>query len=208
METPDTPLLINMDETGVPFYLYSETTIDTVGVKHVHYRTANSEDVKCTAVLTIANDGTKLMPLAIFSGMGTYLIKGLKADNCYFIFSGVQNRCNLNVELMKYWIEKVYKPFYEERCKEDYPLLILDNYSPHKILPSTFPHLFLPPNTTSQLQPLDVYVNKPFKSKIKTYWEEWMSQNYNTTKNGYYKRADRNLMLNWIERAWASIDSE
>ncbi len=42
----------------------------------------------------------------------------------------------------------------------------------------------IPGGLTSQLQPLDVCLNKPFKDRMRAMWSEWIASDAVTTTNG------------------------
>ncbi|EEC16950.1 POGO family transposase, putative [Ixodes scapularis] len=64
----------------------------------------------------------------------------------------------------------------------------------------------IPGGMTSQLQPLDVCINKPFKDHIRRLYMEWMrSGEPEVTPAGRLKRASPALLSVWIAEAWACI---
>ena len=71
-------------------------------------------------------------------------------------------------------------------------LLIYDSATPHltpevKKLVNSYSQLgVIPGGLTKKLQPLDIPVNKSFKSKIRYQWEQWMMNVYHSfTKIGF-----------------------
>jgi hypothetical protein len=110
-------------------------------------------------------DGTKLPPLIIFK------IKNIPQGN---FPSGVIIRANptgwMNETEMLYWIENVWTR--RERLSNPQSLLVLDSFSAH-IVDSVKRRFgekntniaIIPGGLSSRLQPLDVSVNKSFKSK-------------------------------------------
>jgi len=82
------------------------------------------------------------------------------------------------------WIEKVLKPYVQDCPVGITPLLYLDSYKCHmmssvvnKIEDMGVQVEHIPGGCTSLIQPVDVGINKPFKDRIKNYWEEWMVEN-------------------------------
>ncbi len=67
----------------------------------------------------------------------------------------------------------------------------------------------IPGGMTSLLQPLDVSVNKPVKSRLRQYWTDWMvdgPKHYNA--GGKRKSPTREDVLQWIADAWGTISSD
>ncbi len=59
---------------------------------------------------------------------------------------------------------------------------------------------------TKRLQPLDLTVNKSFKSKLKNKGENWMIEGFHTfTKSGAIRRAKYSEVCNWIKESWVEI---
>lgn len=71
---------------------------------------------------------------------------------------------------------------------------------------------FIPAGCTSLVQPLDLVINKPFKDKLKDFFEKWLSETgikeTNKTKKGYVKAPSSILVLKWIKEAWCQINSD
>ena len=82
---------------------------------------------------------------------------------------------------MHLWIEKVLKPYIDHAPPGIIPLLLLDLYCCHmmKSIVNAIENLgveveHIPGSCTFLCQPVDVGVNKPFKSRMRILWEEWM----------------------------------
>ena len=64
----------------------------------------------------------------------------------------------------------------------------------------------IPGGLTKVLQPLDVGVNRAFKTRLRTAWEHWMTEGEHTfTKTGRQRRATYATICQWIVNAWADI---
>ena len=64
----------------------------------------------------------------------------------------------------------------------------------------------IPSGCTSLIQPLDVVVNAPFKSKIEAYAEQHYEANVDSWLNDEFSASDRSvLMTKWIAEAWTDI---
>ena len=67
----------------------------------------------------------------------------------------------------------------------------------------------IPGGLTSVLQPLDVYLNKPFKDRLRTKWTEWMSSgSAMLTKGGNVQKPDITVVTMWVKDSWDLIPEE
>ena len=67
----------------------------------------------------------------------------------------------------------------------------------------------IPGGMTKLLQPLDISVNKSFKSRIRLNWEKWMNQDKKEfTKSGRRKRATYAEVCKWVIDSWNYITSD
>ena len=65
----------------------------------------------------------------------------------------------------------------------------------------------IPGGMTSQLQVLDVCINKVFKEGVQRLWNTWMmSENHSFTADGRIKKPDLLLITQLIKKAWKDID--
>ena len=164
----DYPLALigNMDETPVAFNLPSNTTIDELEARSVSIRTTGHEKTNFTVVLTCMADGTKLPPLIIFK------FKNIPRGNFPPEVIVRANKTGwMKEDEMLYWIENVWTR--HARLSNPQSLLVLDSFSAHIV--DSVKRRFIEKNTniavipgglTSRLQPLDVSVNKSFKTKV------------------------------------------
>ena len=86
----------------------------------------------------------------------------------------------MDEERMKLWIEKVWSRRPGGLLKKP-ALLVWDQFRCHRTeaIKNTLSELktklaVIPGGLTSQLQPLDVSINKPFKGFMKEKWNSWM----------------------------------
>ena len=62
---------------------------------------------------------------------------------------------------------------------------------------------------TSQLQVLDVVVNKPFKDNLRKRYTEWLlSDDHALTPTGKLQKPAVRLLCTWILQAWDAISQE
>jgi hypothetical protein len=185
-----------MDETPVWFDNPSKYTITKRGTKHVSQRASSNDKKRITVVLACQSDGTKLPPTVIlkdrYSGPVPQGMRVLR-----------QSKAWMNSTLMVEWINSASLVGKH---------LILDSFSGHKSTPvldqlASVDHSFIPPRCTSECQPLDVGVNKPFKDRLRSYWNDYISQGI-LTKYGNYLSVSTKELLRWIQNAWDSISEE
>ena len=163
--------IYNMDETGLFYRLEPDRTLAT---QRLSGRKKNKE--RLSIALCVNSDGShKLKPLII----GKY-----KKPRCF-------NNVNLNNLEMKYcnntkaWmLATTFQDWLQEfdnkvarKYGNEHVLLILDNCPSHKIdglvLSNVDVH-FLPPNTTSKIQPMDAGIIMSFKRHYRHLHIKWI----------------------------------
>jgi len=200
----------NMDETPVYFDMPSSSTYDLRGVKFVPAKTTGNHKLRFTVVLSMTADGRKLPPMIIFKN----LKKVPKDKFPKKILVTVSPGGSMTTDLMKVFLQKVWRT--RGRTVLRIPsVLILDSHRSHmtetvakgfKEEAKTELH-FLPGGLTSILQPLDVYINKSFKSKLKKKWEDWLREGLmEFTKSNRRKRASYGEVAKWIDESWDAVD--
>ena len=156
----------NMDETPMWFDLPSNTTINKKGEKTISICTTGHERTSFTVILGCMADGTKLPAVCIFK------VKKIPKEK---FPDGIHIRANekgwVNESEMLWWIERVWtsrNPFGNSRS-----LLVLDSFRGHtvdnvknRLIEKNTNIAIIPGGCTSKLQPLDVSINKSFKSKV------------------------------------------
>jgi len=81
--------------------------------------------------------------------------------------------------LLRDWVEKILKP---HAAKYERTLLLWDHFSAHRdkeiverLYELNVDVLLVPPGMTFCLQPLDVYINRPFKDHLRLYWNSYIA---------------------------------
>ena len=196
-------LCVNMDETGCYFEMSPKTTIHKKGDKHVNVKSTGNPN-HCTVFLSVALDGSKLKPLVVFKGAadGTLSKKlgHLDQRNSYIC----QEKGYCDASVMSFWIKECLIPYHTESRPA---LLMMDNFKVHlvksvrnEIAENRWLQLNLPPNMTSRVQILDVGINKPFKDRMRAYYDDYMLKSY--PEPG---KITRELMGTWVADAWESL---
>lgn len=198
----------NADETPIFFDMPSAQTVHTKGDRQVHIRTAGCEKARITVMLACTADGHKLPPYVV-------LKRKTMPKNENFP-KGVHIRCQekgwMTEALVMDWIKTVW-------CRRPGALLarqsmlVLDAFRGHlsegvkkKLQEEATDLVVIPGGMTSQLQPLDVCLNKPFKDHVRRLYNEWMASDETAlTPSGRLKRASPSVVARWIADAWAAI---
>lgn len=182
--------LVNMDETPVYFNSIPKRTVTSKGEKHVKARVAGDEKKRVTVVLGCCSNGEKLPPMIITkqSLRGVTVPQGMLLRR--------QPKAWMTSDLMLDWFNHC-KTYIKDKH------LLLDSFSGHKTkqVNDTFEssntaYTLIPPGCTSELQPLDLGLNKPFKDRLKRKWLQNQAQNC---------RIPLEKLLSWISDCWNSI---
>ncbi|KAI0855431.1 DDE superfamily endonuclease-domain-containing protein [Xylaria cubensis] len=163
-------LIVNMDETPLPFEFLDGYTYDHKGTKSVNGRSDRSGWGKrqATLVLAILADGSyveELIPLLIFHGKGKVFDEESPAYHPGVCVKFNETAYN-NEELFEEWIKERLLVYTAGRES----LLVMDSAAFHlteqirKVLKAgNMTSAIIPAGLTGYLQPLDVSFNGPFK---------------------------------------------
>ena len=197
--------IANMDETPLFLNMARTRAIAKIGSKTVNIKTHGQEKVRVIVILWIVADGTKLPPVVVFKGnpngrVAKELEKHPLVESKQ-LFAFWQNKAWNNKDVMKKWINVVWRKYAHFKLKKK-NMLVLDEASVHKIPEikkslelSETKVMMIPGGRTWYLLPIDVSINKPFKDGIrKKYNEYWLEK-------GDIK-VSRNEILNWVGEVW------
>jgi hypothetical protein len=127
----------------------------------------------------------------------------------------VQENAWMDERLILEWVEKVLKPWAEESPEEIRPLLILDSYRCHTttmvcnaINELGVDLVHIPGGCTPLCQPVDVGINKPFKSRMQNKWEEYLVQNRGNEVRGKIPSPSRECLSTWIIDSLQDLDED
>lgn len=201
----------NADQTPVYFDMPMAYTVAEKGSKEVRLRTAGYEKARSTVMLCCTADGRKMPPYIVFKR------KTLPAKEEFPKTVIVRAHENgwMTAAMVEEWIRLVW----QRRpgallCRDS--LLVLDSYSGHltdgvkaALSRGGTDLAIIPGGMTSQLQPLDVAINKPFKSRVRKYYTDWLTeQDHELTPAGRIKRASLSQVAKWVAAAWEDIPAE
>jgi transposase-like protein len=202
--------VINIDETAIYYDSHVDYTHDIKGTKRIEIISTGREKERITVALAVdIFNNICLKPYVILKGKTLRCLKKFTPNANYTLAYQKNAWCT----------EDNFIELLSQLPKDKKILLLLDNFSGHKtekvmgFLKDNYPLveiMLLPPNTTSILQPLDVGINKPFKTKIKQKYVTWLMDNYDQNlilpKLPKYDRTV--LLLSWVNESWNSITIE
>jgi hypothetical protein len=194
------------------FYMPPNYTVDDTGAKSVAVKTSGHEKMRVTVMSAVLADGSKLPPYVILNRKNTpkeQLPRG--------IIVRCQPKGSMTSDLMKDWLLVVSnrRPWALLRKRG---MLVLDAFKGH-LTPEVKATItggsinttlvVIPGGMTSQLQVLDVVVNKLFKGHLKQLHSEWLlSGDRALTPAGRIKKPNETILCQWILTAWQRISPE
>jgi hypothetical protein len=181
-------LIVNLDETPLPFEFLSGYTYNWKGMTTVAGKSDRSgwDKRQATIILHImANGDTPFKPVIIFHGQRTVSAK----EQPYYdprIEVHFNPTAYHNEKIFLKWLEDVYQPYIANNAHgEEESLVIMDAAAFHKT-PAVIKFLYeaeppmltalIPPGLTSYLRPLDTAVNGPFKKLLQQAADEYIEQ--------------------------------
>uniref|UniRef100_A0A671NPD7 HTH CENPB-type domain-containing protein n=1 Tax=Sinocyclocheilus anshuiensis TaxID=1608454 RepID=A0A671NPD7_9TELE len=200
----------NADQRPVFFDMPTSATIHKKGEKSVIVKSTGNEKSRVTVMLACLADGTKLPPYVILKSK-TVPKEGIPTG----IIVCAQKKGWMETELVVDWLKVVWGrrsgPLRNKRN-----MLILDAFRGHLTSPvkeqlraMNGDLVIIPGGMTSQLQVLDVVVNKPFKDNLRKRYTEWLlSGNRTLTPSGKIQKPTVSLLCDWILQAWAAVPPE
>lgn len=196
--------IVNMDETNIQFDEPARRTINVRGARSIPIQTTGSSG-SVTVALAVTLTGRKLRPFIIFKGAPHgRIVREFQSfpDGAYYC---CQRRNWMDVDTMYQWIDHIWK---REIDGNSPSYLLWDHFSVHRnpeIISSLELHGtqvdLVPAGYTSTLQVLDVGINRPFKTRIREQYRNFMEVNEGA-------RATRHHVAEWIINAWNSLSIE
>ena len=200
----------NMDEVPLTFDVPSNKSVENKGAKTVTIKTTGHEKSHFTVVLACCADGRKLTPLLIFKR------KTMPKDKIPAgVLVHVHPKGWMDEAGVQLWLEKVWSQRPGGLLKKP-ALLVWDQFRAHtteatkkKLQQLKTKQAVIPGGLTSQLQPLDVCINKPFKGFVREEWGKWMAAgNHDVTPTGRIKRPSITQVCEWVKTSWDAVKEE
>ena len=185
MEEIPHDLIINWDQTAVHYVPVSNWTTAMEGSKKVPI--AGIDDKRQITLVLAATMSGKLLPCqVVYQGKTKVCLPSVTFPGDWDMTFSPNHWCN---ELtMEHYIQNIITPYVEDTRKKlkldvnHRALCIFDNFKAQcsaKILQllenNNIDTVFVPPNCTGELQPLDLSVNKSVKDFLQSKFQEWYS---------------------------------
>lgn len=184
--TPDR--IVNLDETGINTVLPTPKVLADKKQRQVGQTVSAERGELVTFCGIVTATGSALPPVYIFPRVHFKdpFLNGAPQGSL-----GLANRSGwMTAELYIQVLKHIQR---QTSCSKDNPILIIcDNHESHISIEAVnycrdngIIYLSLPPHTSHKLQPLDVSVFGPFKSKLKTAFNDWHIRNIGKTISIY-----------------------
>ncbi|CAI7871938.1 unnamed protein product [Closterium sp. NIES-54] len=223
----DLPWILNVDQTPLWLEMPSERTVEEVGLRSVPVRNGGYQKERVTVMLACTANGEKLKPWVFFKRKtvpkGDFPFRYAPhvdyAVACRYIHVGVHPNGWMDADGVIEWLDGAVKPYINPKfgVRPRKALLVLDSYRGHLTpeVKKKFGELNLvpaviPAGCTSEIQPLDIAVNRSFKAAVRQLYQEWFEREGvdTLTKKGNIKKPPVELTLKWISAAWKSVPKE
>uniref|UniRef100_A0A915LSX9 DDE-1 domain-containing protein n=1 Tax=Meloidogyne javanica TaxID=6303 RepID=A0A915LSX9_MELJA len=203
--------ILAMDETAVWFDDPGGRCIDTRGAKDVTVLTTGHEKMRITVCLSARSDGKKLLPYV--------LVKNKRP-----IVRLVQQ---FKGKLVINWAGSVWM---NDGTTEDYlrkiiggnvfgsrRMLVWDTFGSHKSESTAkvmrelkVEPAYVPGGCTKFIQAPDLSWNKPFKEKVRHFYEIWMvnDDRREFTSSGNPRPPTLDIVLDWVYRSWQDLSKD
>jgi hypothetical protein len=201
----------NMDQMPVYFSYHHSKTLAKRSIKTVHMRKTTLDTQRATCALMCMAAGDFLCPMLIYKGKAKGLIatRELKHHDPTLVYA-CQDAAWMDEVCMLRWVKEILKPYLAVNPPPlgIMPVILLDAYRCHmmasvinKITDLGIEIIHIPGGCTGLTQPLDVGINKPFKSRVRALWEEWTINEINRT--GLVYAPTREDIFGWVvEVVW------
>ncbi|CAI7901047.1 unnamed protein product [Closterium sp. NIES-54] len=189
----------------------AERTIEHRGARSVPICTAGYEKTRLTVMLACTASGEKLRQWVWF--------KLKNVPNCEIpegIVCQAQDNGWMDESAVQTWLTKEVLPHLNPQRGQNArrAMLVLDSYHGHitqTMLQAYRTHSItlavIPTGSTSQIQPLDVSINRCFKAALRARYARWFMREgiHLKTKAGNLRRPPHPVVLQWIAEVWDQV---
>jgi hypothetical protein len=201
----------NCDETGLYWKLVPDRSLSTHALPGV-----KKEKARITIHHAVNSTGSHKLPMWIIGRHKTprcFRAAGVKDVNALGITWRWNKKAWMTQIVMVDWLR-----WFDQQVKGRKVLLLMDNFSSHiaavnelEAMPQGLglentEVVFLPPNTTSKLQPLDQGIIHAFKARYRRSWIRFMLEQY---EHGFDPLQTMNILkaIQFSIRAWDEVSS-
>ena len=191
--------IFNCDETGLmykalPEKSYVQKMKENKGIK--------IKKDRISILLTVSMLGEKLRPIVIGKSAKPRCFKSININKL-----PIKWKNNKKAWMTASIFEEYFKDLNKNLRKSNRKiLLLLDNCTAHPNLEfSNIKLLFLPPNTTSLIQPLDQGVIRTFKSKYRKFFLRFLIAKVDANIKDPIKEVTLLNAIEWIDKSWNDI---
>lgn len=198
----------NEDETGCFFRALPEKSLAEEGRR---CRGGKKSKLRMTVALFTNANGDKEEPVVIWRSLNPRCFKNLPGKRPLHVKYFSNPKSWMNSEIMKELLNKLNRKM---RNQGRHIILFLDNAGCHpsdvKDSYSNIKMVFLPPNTTSRLQPLDAGIIKNFKVRYRKLLLKFVVSHVNSrsTAAEIVNTVDVLQAIRWVKQAWEEVPKE
>lgn len=193
--------IFNADETGLCFHALPKQSMVVKGDPRKGIKTAKE---RITVLLGCSASGEKLKPLVIGRAENPRCLKGVNKASLPVTYK-FNRRAWMTASIFHDWLDHLNSKM---KSHGRHILLFLDNCGAHPhIQLSNVKLQFLPPNTTSRLQPCDAGVIATFKSHYrKRLLRHLLAQMDDATQASDLAKSVNLLdAIRWVDQSWFAV---
>lgn len=211
IQAKEIEFIINIDETPIVWDLAPNTTFAKRGDHEVLIGQISNPKKRITVILGIiyctpfakTRAPSNCKPGIIVKGKTTRVLRGIQQSGEELLYF------NSNAWCTEIVFQQYLKEAIPNECVPNKTLLIFDGFSAHttdgvtKLITGEGYHRYvLPALTTAYSQPLDVAINKPFKQKMRSLFNEWLMHKIGTEP---IPKMGNELLRSWVSISCTSI---
>jgi hypothetical protein len=194
--------IFNADETGL---YYRALPNRSMVVKSDPRRGSKTAKERITALIAASATGEKLKPLVIGKSVKPRCFAGMELSLLPVIYRS-NKRAWMTSVLWKEWLERLNSKM---KNQKRHILMFVDNCSAHPNVSLTnIKLMFLPPNTTSRLQPCDDGIIAAIKANYRKRLLRHVLSDMDecNTATELSKRITLKDAINWLNLSWTALD--
>ena len=194
--------VFNMDETGLLYRMAPDRTIASKNLNG-----SKKDKARITIALTANADGSEKLPPLFIGHFGKPRAFGKKSPQQLGFLYKFNKSAWMTSAIFQDWLLDLDKRY---RMQQRKVLLLLDNAPTHivgSLELTSLKIIFLPPNTTSKIQPLDAGIIAAFKKRYRSYQLQNALDLYTLGTKDIFK-IDILQGIRWASAAWDCVSSE